>query len=108
MFRDRRDRPSQRSGFGEDSLSQIGTKAAVRQHFHTSSEQLLEILFERDYVEEASARFDVNEQIDIAVRMNISPRRRTEHPYVARTVARGEREHFSAMPPKRLKSHRFQ
>jgi hypothetical protein len=39
------------------------------------SEQLLEILFERDSVKEASARFDVNEQIDIAVRMNVSPRR---------------------------------
>jgi hypothetical protein len=47
----KRDRPSQRSGFGEDPLPRVRAETAVCQDFDGTSQEFFEILFERDHVE---------------------------------------------------------
>lgn len=61
----RRRRPSQNDGFGEDALLKTRTEAAFRHNFNRPPEKVLEILFEPDDVEQRTAPFDIDEQVEI-------------------------------------------
>ena len=53
-----------------------------------TSKQLLEVLFEGDHVEQGASRFDVDEEIDVAVRSSISSGHRPEHVDISGAMAR--------------------
>src|SRR5262245_53492409 len=50
----RRDRPSQRRGFGEDPLLKIRTEALLGQDFDPTAEELLKLLLQTDHVQQRS------------------------------------------------------
>jgi hypothetical protein len=62
---------------------QVGAQSAVGQDIHVSTEKLLNVLLERDYIKQCSARLDTNEEIHVAVLMIITARDRAEYTYVA-------------------------
>ena len=68
-------RPSQRYGFYENALLEVGTESSICQHFHRASEQLLQVLFEGDHVEERPATLDLDEDVDIAIGSSVSANR---------------------------------
>ena len=68
-------RPSQRCGFSENALLEVGTESSIRQHLHRASEEILEVLLKGDHVEERPATLDLDEDVDIAIGSSVSTNR---------------------------------
>jgi hypothetical protein len=83
----------------------LGTEATVCQHFNGSPKQYLEVLLQGDYVEQGTSRFDIDEEIDVAVRPGLSSGHRAKHADIARTMARRQLEDRSPVCVQRFHRH---
>jgi hypothetical protein len=83
-------------GFSENPLPQIGTQAVLRQHVNSSTQELLEILFQTDDVQERPAGIDIHQQIKVALWPSITECDRPEDADILHAVADGEIEDLAA------------
>ena len=81
------------------------TEAAVGEHFDSTFEQLGEILFEADHVEERSSGFDVDENVDVAVRPIVAARDRPEHADITDAVTAREFENLATVGAQTVDRH---
>lgn len=82
-------------------------QAPLRQHLHSSSEKLLKLLLESNDIEQRSTWLDIDQEVDVALLVIITPRHRAEHSYVAGAVTCGHVQNFVAVPTERFEPHVF-
>ena len=103
--RDRRGRLSQTGRFGEDSLLQVGAQSADGQHLNSTAKELSEVLLQADDVEQRATRFNLDEQVDVAVGTIISVKNRPEHTDVAGAMTSCHRENLVSSRPQFIDRH---
>ncbi len=95
-------RLSQRDGFREDSPPDSFSQPSLRHHIDTTSQELLQVKDQRRVIEQASARLQVDEEIDVALRPCLAAGDRTKHADVAGAVLGGKLQDLLSLFPEKL------
>ena len=95
-------RLSQRDGFGKNPLSNALSQTSFRHHIDTTSQELLQVKDQRRMIEQASARLQVDEEVDVALRPCLAAGDRTKHADVAGAVLGGKLYDFLSLCPEKL------
>ena len=77
----------QRHSFGENPIAQVRTQTVLAEHVNFAAEQVAQCLPESDEIEQASPRFHLDQEIEIARTRRVSSSHRSEYAHVARPVA---------------------
>ena len=82
--------PSQGNCPLEDAITEVGPKAARREHVHVPTKQSFQVDLELRVVEQAPAELEVHEDIDVTVRACLSPGHGSEHADIAGAMTLGD------------------
>jgi len=69
-------------------------QTAPRQHVYRAAEEILEVLFDRDQVEERAARLEIDEEVEGAALVTFAPGDRAEDRHPRRAVGSCDPQHF--------------
>ena len=84
---------------------EVRAESANGQYFDSAPKELSELLFKTDDVEERPASLNVDKQINVAFRMIIAPRNRSEYTNIACAVPSGYGQDFMPSQPQFVDRH---
>lgn len=77
-----------------DSLLEVWTEPSIGEDFDFVLEQCFQVLAEFDEIEQTASVVHIDEEIDVAVGMSLSPRHGPENPHVVGSMRLREAQYF--------------
>jgi hypothetical protein len=96
----------QRDRLGKNPIAQMRAQPAIAEHIDVAAEQIGEVLPKPDEVQQASARFHLDQKVNVAPAGHLPSSDRSEHAHVSRAVTGCAGDDFVTTLAQALKSCR--